>query len=436
MHEKFRYKTSEDLIRKASELGFELPFSDDVTPLLESVKLGETTIPNRLVVQPMEGYDSDSEGAPTELTERRYLRYSAGASGVIWFEAVSVNHEGRSNPRQLWINSKSTDKFAYLTEKIRKYTGIKGGSPFLVIQLTHSGRYSKPDGKPAPRVAALNPLLDKTTPVVLTDDDLKRLQDHYVSAAKLASRAGFDAVDLKACHGYLMIELLAAKSRKDSIFGGEDPEKRFRFLLETYDRIKNEVTGIKVTSRLNISDLYKGGFGVDEKDQPDFTEPLMLVGQLRHRGIELLNISMGSPYFNAHISRPYDTPLPGMKVPDEHPLQGVMRMINGTSIFQKRFPEILIAGSAYSWLRHYAPNVGAAIVKKGGASLIGFGRNSFAYPSMPLDLMNNGKADSSKTCITCSGCTRLIRNFHIGGCVIRDREIYGSELKKLVADGK
>ena len=384
----------------------------------------------------MEGYDSDSEGAPTELTERRYLRYSAGASGVIWFEAVSVNHEGRSNPRQLWINSKSTDKFAYLTEKIRKYTGIKGGSPFLVIQLTHSGRYSKPDGKPAPRVAALNPLLDKTTPVVLTDDDLKRLQDHYVSAAKLASRAGFDAVDLKACHGYLMIELLAAKSRKDSIFGGEDPEKRFRFLLETYDRIKNEVTGIKVTSRLNISDLYKGGFGVDEKDQPDFTEPLMLVGQLRHRGIELLNISMGSPYFNAHISRPYDTPLPGMKVPDEHPLQGVMRMINGTSIFQKRFPEILIAGSAYSWLRHYAPNVGAAIVKKGGASLIGFGRNSFAYPSMPLDLMNNGKADSSKTCITCSGCTRLIRNFHIGGCVIRDREIYGSELKKLVADGK
>lgn len=436
MHERFRYKTSEDLIRKALELGFVLPFSDDVTPLLENVKLGESTIPNRLVVQPMEGYDSDNEGAPSELTERRYLRYSAGASGVIWFEAVSVNHDGRSNPRQLWLNNKSSDKFAYLNEKIRKNSGINGGTPFLVIQLTHSGRYSKPEGKPAPRVAALNPLLDRTTPVVLSDDDLKRLQDQYVGAAKLASGAGFDAVDLKACHGYLMIELLAAKNRANSIFGGEDPEKRFKFFLETYDRIKYEVSGIKVTSRLNISDLYRGGFGVDENDQPDFTEPLMLVDQLRVRGIGMLNISMGSPYFNAHISRPYDTPLPGLKVPDEHPLQGVMRMINGTSLFQKRFPEILIAGSAYSYLRHYAPNVGAAIVKNGDASLIGFGRNSFAYPSMPLDLIKDGKADPSKTCITCSGCTRLIRSLHIGGCVIRDREIYGSELKKLVAHGK
>lgn len=196
MHERFHYKTSEDLLRKALELGFALPFSDDVTPLLENVKLGESTIPNRLVVQPMEGYDSDNEGAPSELTERRYLRYSAGASGIIWFEAVSVNRDGRSNPRQLWINSKSSNKFAYLNEKMRKNTGIIGGTPFLVIQLTHSGRYSKPEGKPAPRVAAPNPLLDKINPVILTDDDLKRLQDHYVNAAKLASGAGFDAIDL------------------------------------------------------------------------------------------------------------------------------------------------------------------------------------------------------------------------------------------------
>jgi len=67
---------------------------------------------------------------------------------------------------------------------------------------------------------------------------------------------------------------------------------------------------------------------------------------------------------------------------------------------------------------------------------MGFGRNSFAYPSMPLDLMKNGEADPRKTCITCSGCTRLIRNLRPGGCVIRDREIYGNELKKLIADGK
>jgi 2,4-dienoyl-CoA reductase-like NADH-dependent reductase (Old Yellow Enzyme family) len=287
-----------------------------------------------------------------------------------------------------------------------------------------------------PQVAAPNPVLDRISPRILTDDDLKRIQDQYVGAARMAGDSGFNAIDLKACHGYLMIELLAARNRGSSIYGGEDPEKRFRFLLETYDRIKDEVPGILVTTRLNISDLYTGGFGVDENNQPDFKEPLMLVEKLKSRGIELINISMGSPYFNPHISRPYDTPLPGMKVPEEHPLHGVMRMIEGTSLFQKRFPEILFVGSAFSYLRQFAPNVGAALIRDNNASFIGFGRNSFAYPSMPLDLIKNGKADPLKICIACSGCTRLIRSLHIGGCVIRDREIYGQELKKLIADGK
>ena len=145
---------------------------------------------------------------------------------------------------------------------------------------------------------------------------------------------------------------------------------------------------------------------------------------------------MGSPYFNPHVTRPYDNPLPGQQVPDEHPLLGVIKMIRGTSLFQKKFPELFFVGSAYSYLRQYAPNVGAAILKNGDSSLIGFGRSSFAYPTLPLDLMKNGKADPSKVCITCSGCTRLIRNLRPGGCVIRDRKIYGDELKKLIADGK
>lgn len=145
---------------------------------------------------------------------------------------------------------------------------------------------------------------------------------------------------------------------------------------------------------------------------------------------------MGSPYFNPHTTRPFDTPLPGMQIPDEHPLTGVMNMINGTSLFQRRFPEIFIVGSAYSYLRQYASNVGAAVIKNGDATFIGFGRSSFAYPSLPLDLIAYGNADPAKVCIACSGCTRLIKNMRPGGCVIRDLEIYGNEMKKLIADGK
>jgi 2,4-dienoyl-CoA reductase-like NADH-dependent reductase (Old Yellow Enzyme family) len=312
-----------------------------------------------------------------------------------------------------------------------------GHNPLLVIQLTHSGRYSKPDGKPQPLVPALNPLLDKGSPSVLSDDDLKRIQDQFVVASRLAKMAGFDAIDIKACHGYLIHELLSCRQRKSSIYGGPEPYKRFRFLLETIDRIKQEVPGIMLTSRVCIFDGYEGGFGMGiDKMTPDLSEPVILIKELVLRNVEMVNITMGSPYFNPYITRPYDNPLPGAPLPQEHPLEGVIRMIRGTAEIQHRFPGLKIAGSAYSYLREYSPNVGAAVIKNGDASLIGFGRNSFAYPDMAQDLIEKGYADPKKVCITCSGCTRLIRSLRPGGCVIRDREIYGNELKKLIADEK
>jgi 2,4-dienoyl-CoA reductase (NADPH2) len=435
MHERFRYKTKDQLFKKALELGLELPFRDDVTPLFQPALVEGFLVQNRLVVQPMEGYDSVTDGAPSSLTKRRYLRYASGGSGMIWYEAVSVSSDGRSNPNQLWINRGNADVFKSLNNEVRTTAEKHGIRPLLVIQLTHSGRYSKPEGISHPLVASLNSTLDKIAPHILTDEELRLIQDHYVDASQLAAYAGFDAIDIKACHGYLMIEMLAARSRHNSIYGGENPSDRFRFFLDTIDRIRAEVPGIIITTRLNISDLYQGGFGINADGGTDFAEPLLLTEELKTRGVSLMNLSMGSPYYNPHVTRPYDNPLPGQQRPDEHPLLSVVRMITGTTLFQKKFPELQFIGSAYSWLRQYAPNVGAAVIKNGGASFIGFGRGSFAYPSMPLDLMKEGRADPKKVCIACSGCTRLIRNLYPGGCVIHDREVYGNELKKIIADG-
>jgi 2,4-dienoyl-CoA reductase (NADPH2) len=436
MHERFKYKNADEIIGKAKELGYELPFSNDLAPLLKPITIDGFSVQNRFMVQPMEGYDSEPDGSPSTLTKRRYIRYAEGGSGIIWFEATAVSADGRSNPGQLMITGKNLESFRSLVSETREAALKRGFKPLLVIQLTHSGRYSKPEGKPQPKVAARNPVLDKTEPYLLSDIDFQEIQDHYIIAAKLASEAGFDAIDIKACHGYLMIESLSAKGRMNSIYGGPDTVKRFRFMLETIDRLRDEVPGTMLTTRLNISDCYKGGFGVDEKGQPDFTEPLRLVEEILKRDIRLINLSMGSPYFNPHITRPFDAPVPGNPVPEEHPIDGVMRMINGTALFQKRFPEINFAGSAYSYLRQFAPNVGAAVLKSEEATFIGFGRNSFAYPSMPADIIKTGRANPAKFCITCSGCTRLISKLRHGGCVIRDKEIYGSELKKLIADGK
>ena len=437
MHERFRYRNADEIIGKAKELGFDLPFSNDLSPLLGPLTIDGFSIRNRFVVQPMEGYDSEPDGSPSPLTKRRYLRYAEGGSGIIWFEATAVSADGRSNPGQPMITSGNLEFYRSLVYETRMAASKKGFNPILVIQLTHSGRYSKPGGKSTPKVAALNPVLDITEPYILTDSDLRQIRDQYISSAKLASEAGFDAIDIKACHGYLIHELLSSKERKGSIYGGPEPFKRFRFLLETLDRIKTEVPGIILTCRLNVYDAYTGGFGTGEDGKTiDLTEPEILIAELRLRGIRLLNITMGSPYYNPYIVRPFNSLIPGTQVPDEHPLTGVMRMIKGTARLQKKFPEMQIVGSAYSYLRQYAPNVAAAVIDNQDATLIGFGRSSFAYPSLPDDLMNKGFADPEKVCITCSGCSRLIANLRPGGCVIHDREIYGNELKKLIADGK
>jgi 2,4-dienoyl-CoA reductase (NADPH2) len=437
MHERFKYKSKEELLNKAKQLGLNLPFDNDISNLLSPVAVEGHIIPNRIVIQPMEGYDSTPDGSPSDLTIRRYLRYADGGSGMIWFEAVAVSHKGRSNPRQLWLHEGNVNNYKTLNDEVRRHAKDNNSLPFLVIQLTQSGRYSKPDGKPEPQVPQLNPVLDKGDPYVLTDDDLKKIQDQYLSAAKLAKEAGFDAIDIKACHGYLIHEMLFSKERKNSIYGGTEPQKRFRFLLETIDRIKAEVPGIMLTVRLNIYDAYKNGFGIGKDEfTPDYSEPEILINKLKIRGIKLLNLTMGSPYFNPHVTRPFDNPVPGVPLPEEHPLAGVIRMMDGTSIIQHKFPEIKIVGSAYSFLRQYAPNVGAAIIRNNDAAFIGFGRNAFAYPSLANDLIRNGHVDPQKVCITCSGCTRLIRNLYPGGCVIHDREIYGNELKKLINEKK
>lgn len=227
-HERFRFKDKEALLDKASGLGVEIGFSDDISILFDRIQVAGKVLPNRFVVHPMEGFDSDAVGTPGELAFRRYGRYAAGGSGLIWFEGTAVIAEGRSNSRQLMISERTVDTFKRLVEETRKAGQETFGTnhdPLLILQLTHSGRYSKPTGKPAPIIAhhseVLDPLLrlPKDYPLI-TDEELDNLQETYVVAAALAARAGFDGVDIKACHRYLVSELLASFTREHGKYGG------------------------------------------------------------------------------------------------------------------------------------------------------------------------------------------------------------------------
>lgn len=429
------YATKQEFIDQNIALKTNLPYTDDVAVLGESYKVGNKVIPNRLVCQAMEGCDGTAYGAPDMLTKRRYERFAKGGAGMIWFEATAVMEEGRANPRQLHINENTLDEFKRLVEQIKE-TAMKtnGHEPVVIMQATHSGRHSKPNGVPAPLIAYNNPIFEKDGPIsaerIVTDEYLDDVRDALVQGAALAEKAGFDGVDMKCCHGYLNCELLSAYERKGR-YGG-DFENRTRLLTESIEGAQKVCSGsFIVTSRLNAYDgfAYPYGFGVSEGGGLAFdpTEPERLVRKLYDCGVRLLNITMGNPYFNPHVNRPFAV---GGYTAEEHPLDGVKRVLSGTAQLKKAVPEMALICSAVSYLGVAAPGVVSAYIENGDFDFAGFGRTIFAYPDFANDILNTGALDKNKSCLCCSKCTQIMRSGGTPGCVIRDGEVYMPLYKK------
>jgi NADPH-dependent glutamate synthase beta subunit-like oxidoreductase/2,4-dienoyl-CoA reductase-like NADH-dependent reductase (Old Yellow Enzyme family) len=438
-HRRFHLRDLDLLKAELSDVGLSLPIDENVGILGEPTAIGAWQALNRFAIQPMEGFDADADGTPGELSFRRYCRYAKGGSGLIWFEATAILHEARSNSHQFWLHEGNVDVYARLVEATRnaaRETFGAGHELVLLIQLTHSGRYSKPDGDPRPMIAHHSAVLDPRHSLppdfpLVTDEYLDRLQDTYVAAARLAAQAGFDGVDVKSCHRYLVSELLASFTREGR-YGGS-LENRSRLLREVLSRIATEVSGIFITTRMNVYDAipYPYGFGADRDDfrVPDLREPIEVVAQLCKLGIPLLNVTIGNPYYNPHYGRPFDRPVVGFDPPDEHPLAAVARFIQITRQVQEAFRDLPVVASGYTWLRHLMPYVASGVIRSGGATLIGQGRGAFAYPDSPKDVLATGRMDPRKTCITCSGCTQIMRDGTMTGCVVRDREIYAEQYK-------
>lgn len=437
----FDLETIEDLRKLAASLSLDMPMQENVSILGQALKIGPLTAPNRLAVNPMEGADGDSAGNPGELTLRRYKRFAAGGCGVLWVEAIAVVPEGRANPRQLWLHDQSKDAFANMVAEARKAARESIDSrhrPIIVAQLTHSGRYSKPEGVASPIIPQRDPIKNTKQAIpdnwpIVTDDYLDGLVEAYVKAAKLAFEVGFDAVDIKACHGYLISELLACYNRQGR-YGGSF-ENRTRLLLAIIDAIHQQLGKDRIiTTRLGIYDAipYPYGWAVDKNDytKPDLTEPKKLFALLSRRNVPMINVTIANPYYNPHYSRPYDKPIIGGYEPPEHPLRGVERMIRLTSEIQRAFPQMTLVGSGYSWLQHLMPYVGAAVLENGMAGIIGAGRLALAYPDFAKDILIKGKLDSNKVCIACSACTQIMRDGNTTGCVVRDNKVYGPIYKQ------
>ena len=390
---------------------------------------GTFTIPNRFAVLPMEGWDGTTEGAPTDLVRRRWGRFGSSGCGLVWGEATAVLPEGRANPNQLVVDEATVDGLAELR-------GLLSPDQVTGLQLTHSGRWSRPEGTPAPRPAQRHAVLDHRTPQpgeLMSDDDLDALADAFVDAAVLARRAGFDFVDVKCCHGYLLHELLGARDR-DGRFGG-DFEHRTAFFRTVVSRIRETVPDIAVAVRLSAFDFvpYRTGddgtgvpedgatlprpFGGDESGlQIDLEETHRFLELVAELGIGLVCTTAGSPYYNPHIQRPaYFPPSDGYQ-PPEDPLVGVARQVAATAELKREHPGLTFVGSGYSYVQDWLAHVGQAVVAAGDVDVIGLGRMILSYPHLAADTLAGTPFDRRLVCRTFSDCTTAPRNGLVSGC--------------------
>jgi 2,4-dienoyl-CoA reductase-like NADH-dependent reductase (Old Yellow Enzyme family) len=408
------------------------------SPLGQELHREDVHLGNRFAIQPMEGWDGTTDGRPTELTFRRWRRFGASGAKLIWGgEAVAVCHTGRANPNQLSINKHSRADLRDLRETlVAEHESATGTTTHLLVglQLTHSGRYSQPNAhkQPEPRILYHHPFLDRKVGVdadypLLTDHEIREIIEQFQQAAATAAESGFDFVDIKHCHGYLGHEFLSAHTRGGDYGGSFD--NRTRFLREIVAAVRavapKLMIGVRISAfdtipfHASTSDLpYRWGFGVNASrpNEIDLTETIQFLSLLSTLGIKLVNITAGSPYYNPHIQRPALYPPSDGYAPPEDPLAGVARQLLVTRLLKKQFPELIIVGSAYSYLQDFLPHVAQAAVHQGWTDCVGLGRMVLSYPTLPLDVITGRDLDRKKICRTFSDCTSAPRNGLPSGC--------------------
>ena len=472
MSEKFfSYKSLPDIRREVEALGLDISFEEKPEAVFRQVKIGSRVMGNSLGIHPMEGCDATLEGKPGELTFRRWERFGDGGAKLIWGEATAVLPEGLANPRQLLMNEENLPSFEDLLRRTRKAHRSAFGSDddlLVGLQLTHSGRYSYRKPLIAYHHLQADQLtyLDKAKGIrlpndypVLKDSDLERIEDAYAAAAKRAFKIGFDFVDVKQCHTYLLNELLGARTRPGK-YGG-DFEGRTRMVRNILGKIRNEMgDGPLIASRMNAYDgvpflkdpvtnigrpipysiPYEYSFGVNRQNpmKEDLTEPFQLIKLLQSFGVGLVNVSMGSPYYNMHYGRPFERSPEDGYYPPEHPLIGVERHFRITGAIQQAFPDLAIVGTGYSWLRQFLLPAAESNIRNKKVTIVATGRGAIAYPEYARDARKDGALKQSRVCLAISYCTNLMRakNNELGqyeaGCVPRD-DVYTAIYQDLLA---
>ena len=449
------FKTAEDFRKHIASLGIDLELDDAIlpapeSPLAGSLEWNNRVIGNRWCVLPMEGWDCLPDGAPSELTRRRWMNFATGGAKLLFgCEACAVMQTGKSNTRQFMITEQTLPAIKALREDMKKAHLERFGSSddFIIgLQLTHSGRFSHPndDAKLESVTAYSHPLLDErfhcSEKNVVSDAGVREIINAFGKAAQLAQQAGFDFVDVKMAHGYLGHEFLSAFTRPGP-YGGSF-ENRTRFFREIVETIRKAAPQLAIATRLSLFDClpfepgpdrvgipmerngigvgnYKYAFGGDGTGLGyDLTEPLKFLEMMHDMGINLICTTVCSPYYNPHFQRPAYYPVSDGYLPPEDPVIGAARQINAVAAVKKHFSgsDMIFIGSGYSCLQEYLVPVAQHVIRSGMADMAGYGRLVLSYPGVCADTLEGRPLETRRICRTFGDCTTAPRHGIVSGC--------------------
>lgn len=394
--------------------------------LLTPVKIGSRTAQNRFFMQAMECNDEDKDGNPSDITLERYQNLARGEAGLVSLEAISVTKESRSRDNQLTIMPQNEKA---LTEFVKKVKQVNPDMLF-VFQLTHSGELSNPAFS---RRVTVKPLYGYGGDL-LTEEEVDKIVDGFVLAAKIAHNAGADGIDMKLCHGYFGTQILRPYNDRKWKYGGSW-ENRSRFAFDLYERIQKEVgdKSFLIGSKISAWEGFPGGFGTEGPDSPiiDLTEPISLLQGLEQRGAQYFIQSAGSPSITISLTQ----------VDKNVPYFGYLHQFFAKELKKNLKKETVLIGSNFSIFRNGKNKLcavepeksallyyGAQCIERGVMDMIGLGRQSFADPQMVRKL-GEGKENDIKYCTVCDNCLELLIQQSKVGCCTYDKR-YTDELVK------
>ncbi len=356
--------------------------------LFEPGHIGGVALKNRIIKAPQHTGLANPDGSITERLLRYYREVARGGPAMIVVEYAYVdNLAAKASPSQLGIS-----RIDHITGLSLLADVIKANGAAAAIQISHAGRQRFILEQP--RAASDVPWPEITElgcpiPEPMTVTEIKEVVKAFGQAAARARTAGFDMVEIHACHGYLISNFLSPYSNKRTDYYGGPFENRIRILLEIIQEIKAQVgPSYPICCRLSGTDYEPDGYGIDET--------IALAKQLEALGVAAIHMSGGIHHTTIHEVSPM-----GMSLAHN---------VWAAEAAKKELKIPVIASGSIT-----SPALAESILEEGKGDFIGLGRPLWADPEWPRKA-KEGRPEDIRPCIRCNdGC--LARGDHIANTV-------------------